>query len=452
MAGANVMPALANSADDRQEQRVVLAVLPRGDKMWIEATQRAQVGQVLEPGPALKEQDLVDLAGHRDVAHAVAAKVADRPSEPRQPDPVEVVADLGQRRIGMVLDAQAIDPQALAAQALGDDDRIAAPAGDQADASRCLSDALADAIGAGEWVRSGKSKRSDMGTAVAGGQWLVVDTRDSNPDSDVAGLPTAPRVRLTPPLAGRPLGIVFTTLALQLVDRGLQRFELPPHLGQLGEGGLLDLLIALGRGGNADHGDAGGHVVADAGLGAQHGASADVHVVAHADLAGHHHVVARGRAAGDADLRADHVVPADAAVVGDHHLVVDLGAVADDRRAVGAAVDGRAGADLDVGAELDAAQLRRPIDGGRRRACSRSRGAQHGAGVDDRTRADDRVFVEHGVGEDRHVLAELAAGHDVDAGVDRRAGADLAVVADRGAGMHVDVVGQASRDADRGGR
>ena len=51
------------------------------------------------------------------------------------------------------------------------------------------------------------------------------------------------------------------------LDRlALQLPQLPAHLGQLAAGGLLDLLLALGRGGNADHAAAVGHVVGDAGL------------------------------------------------------------------------------------------------------------------------------------------------------------------------------------------
>ena len=57
-------------------------------------------------------------------------------------------------------------------------------------------------------------------------------------------------------------------------------------------------------------------------------------------------------------LAGEDVVPADSAVVPDHHQVVDLGPFADPRRAEGAAVDGRAGADLDVVGDFDVAELR----------------------------------------------------------------------------------------------
>ena len=143
--------------------------------------------------------------------------------------------------------------------------------------------------------------------------------------------------------------------------------------GKLADHRLLDLLLAFGRGGDADHAAAVGHVVGDAGHGPQHGAVADVDVVADAHLPGHDHVVAGRGAAGDAHLRAEHVVAADAAIVGDHDLVVDLRPLADHGGAVGAAIDGRAGADLDVGARTPRCPIGPTGGGGRRPGRSRSR-------------------------------------------------------------------------------
>ena len=193
---------------------------------------------------------------------------------------------------------------------------------------------------------------------------------------------------------------------------------------------------------------AGGHVVDHAGHGPQHRSVADVDMVADAHLAGHHHVVAGGGAAGDAHLRAEHVVPADAAIVGDHHQVVDLRAFADHGGAVGAAVDRRAGADLDVGAQLDVAQLGGKLMPAIDQLVAESIGPQHRAGVDQAARADDRVFIEHCIGENSHVLADPRAGHDVDARMDRAAGADGHVVADGGKGIDINVAGQLRRGTD----
>ena len=88
VAGANVMPSRANVIDDGIQQRVVATIFFRGGKVRIKRADGAPVGQVLEPGPRLKQQELVDLAGHRHMTHAVAAKKADRApilASPTQP-------------------------------------------------------------------------------------------------------------------------------------------------------------------------------------------------------------------------------------------------------------------------------------------------------------------------------------------------------------------------------
>ncbi len=141
-------------------------------------------------------------------------------------------------------------------------------------------------------------------------------------------------------------------------------------------------------------------------------------MVADAHLARHHHVVAGGRAAGHAHLRAEHVVPADLAVVGHHHQVVDLRALTDGGRPIGAAVDGCAGTDFHVGHQDHVAQLGRQHVAAVDQPVAEPIGAQHGIGVDHAAGADDGIVVQHGVGEDRGVLADLRAGHDVDAGID----------------------------------
>ena len=170
-----------------------------------------------------------------------------------------------------------------------------------------------------------------------------------------------------------------------------------------------------------------------------HGSIADMNVVANANLPGHDDVIAGRGAAGDADLRANEVVSTETAVVGDHHQVVDLRPFADHRRAVGAAVDRRRGADFDVGGDFDIAKLGRqqmsPVD----LTVAESVSADDGAGMDHDAVADVGIFVEDGVRENGDAGADGAARHDADAGVNRRVGADVDVVADRGAGMDFDV-------------
>ena len=63
---------------------------------------------------------------------AVSAEIPDGLSKLRHSDPTEVVAKLGEHRIGVVFGSQTIGPVTLTPQRLGDQQRIAAPAGDQA--------------------------------------------------------------------------------------------------------------------------------------------------------------------------------------------------------------------------------------------------------------------------------------------------------------------------------
>src|SRR5436305_10075649 len=80
-------------------------------------------------------------------------------------------------------------------------------------------------------------------------------------------------------------------------------------------------------------------------------------MIADAGLARDDHLIAGPRRAGDACLADDDVARADLAVVADLHQVVDLGPRADARRAECATVNGRAGADLDIVADLDMTKL-----------------------------------------------------------------------------------------------
>ena len=80
-----------------------------------------------QPTPRLKQQNLVDLAGHRRVAHVVPVKIADGATEAGQAAPAEMVAHFGQLRIGVAAYAQAIGFVAGAAEGRGHDQRIASP-------------------------------------------------------------------------------------------------------------------------------------------------------------------------------------------------------------------------------------------------------------------------------------------------------------------------------------
>ena len=68
--------------------------------------------------------------------HGMPLEVADGGAEAAQPAPLKVLADFGQLGIGMADDAQAVDFRPLPPQGLDDQQRIASPAGHQADAGR----------------------------------------------------------------------------------------------------------------------------------------------------------------------------------------------------------------------------------------------------------------------------------------------------------------------------
>ncbi len=95
--------------DDGQQQRVVAAVLLSRPEVRQKHADRAQVGQVPQPGPAMEEPGLENLAGHGHFGDPPPPKVADARAELRQPQIAKLVADLRQRRIGVTDHPQAID-------------------------------------------------------------------------------------------------------------------------------------------------------------------------------------------------------------------------------------------------------------------------------------------------------------------------------------------------------
>ena len=122
--------------DNRSQQAVVLAVFAPREEMGDEHADRPQVRHVVQPAPGLKQQHLVDLARHHRVGDAVPLEVAQGGAETGQAAPLEIIAHGGQLRVGVADDAQAIDLPPLPLEGLGDQQRIASPAGHQPDAAR----------------------------------------------------------------------------------------------------------------------------------------------------------------------------------------------------------------------------------------------------------------------------------------------------------------------------
>src|SRR5262249_10978119 len=130
----------------------------------------------------------------------------------------------------------------------------------------------------------------------------------------------------------------------------------------------------------------------------------------------------------------------------------DLGAGADARRPEGAAVDGRAGADLDVVAQLDAAQLRHLDVATALEAVAEAVGAEDGVGVDDDAVAEHGVVVQDGVGEEDDVVAEAAEAAGAGAAVQDAAGADDGPLADGGEGEDAGPLAEPGGRVDEGPR
>src|SRR5439155_24934371 len=99
----------------------------------------------------------------------------------------------------------------------------------------------------------------------------------------------------------------------------------------------------------------------------------------------------------------------DAAVVANLHEVVDLGAVANDGRAVRTAINCASRADLDIIAYLHVAKLRGELVSSLDGRIAEAISAHDCVGVDDDALAYNRVFIKDRVGKQRRMRADLAA-------------------------------------------
>src|SRR5690348_166878 len=157
--------------------------------------------------------------------------------------------------------------------------------------------------------------------------------------------------------------------------------------------------------------------------GAHAGAGADAAVIAEPYLSRQDHAVFQHHAAGKSGLARDHAVAPDAAIVRDHDQVIELGALADHRVGQRAAIDGGAGADLDIVLDDHPAELRQLeiVRSGGSKAETRL--------ADGGTRQNDHTIADIGVA-DADTGADLAMLADGDAGPDHRARAQPGAVAD----------------------
>lgn len=114
-------------------------------------------------------------------------------------------------------------------------------------------------------------------------------------------------------------------------------------------------------------------------------------------------------AAGETGLSGDDDVIFNAAIVGDVDHVVELDAVADGGEAEGGAVDAGVGAELDVVAESESADLREFFPAAGNRSKAEAIGAENDTGVEDGAGAD----VHAGIDCDARVQARLCADADL---------------------------------------
>ena len=186
--------------------------------------------------------------------------------------------------------------------------------------------------------------------------------------------------------------------------------------------------------------------MADAGLGSDHGTRPDRDVSGSAGLTGEIDVVTDDRAAGETDLSAEDAMLPNYAVVPDLDEVVDLRPLPYPGSAEGCPVYRRIGADLDVIADRDVADLRNLQLLSAFRQIAKSIGSDHGSGMDRDPIPDDGLGIDRHIGKEMtvlaqaHILPKIAACFDDAAFADLAAGGDHGISADGHFAGDIDVI------------
>src|SRR5216683_5328114 len=137
-----------------------------------------------------------------------------------------------------------------------------------------------------------------------------------------------------------------------------------------------------------------------------------MNMVRNADLTRDHDVIARGAGACDSHLTDQQVVSPDLAVVADLHEIIDLGAFANDRGLERAAVDGGAGADFHVIADLHMAELRDFVVASVMQAIAESVRADHRAGMDRDAMTQNGAVIKDGMRIESDIISKPAKSAD----------------------------------------
>lgn len=163
----------------------------------------------------------------------------------------------------------------------------------------------------------------------------------------------------------------------------------------------------------------------------------------YADLAGKDAVLADLRGTGDSTLGGHHGVVADLDIVGYLAKIVDLDPVADDRGFHLGLVDRRAGADLDIVADDDIADVLDLLPCAvRERGVAETVGADDGVGVDDHIVADDHSRIDDDPRIDDAMRAYHGVVADIDILVDLRVVPHLGVMPDIRMASEIDLLAE----------
>src|SRR5262245_19264685 len=191
------------------------------------------------------------------------------------------------------------------------------------------------------------------------------------------------------------------------------------------------------------------HVGHDTAPRSDDGSLADPHIVRQTHLPSQDDTILDHDAAGDAALGNDDAVAADRYIVSDLDQVVDLGAFADHRVAIGAAIDRRPSADLHFVLNNDPTNLHDLAVAACPHEIAESILPDRAAGMDDHAISYQAVRNRH-VGTDGAVAADAHAGSDCGTCVDDRARSDLGPRTDDGAGINGHAVFHAGAGMDEG--
>src|SRR3954463_7944909 len=215
-----------------------------------------------------------------------------------------------------------------------------------------------------------------------------------------------------PFLGGRVIG--FYGEVLNLFFEGAEAFNC---VGKLLEADPLAFHFSVRLRRNAEDGFAVGDVAHDAGFGSDGGLTAEFEMASDSGLGGDDAIVGELCAAGETNLAHDEAMVTYGNIVRDMDEVVDFRAVADDSRAESSAIDGDIGADLDVVANDDVADLQNFAMTAFVENVAVAVGADDGSGVDGdavadlATVIDNDVGIEAGVAANFGVAADMVAAH-----------------------------------------